>query len=56
MEENLDITKPRFSEPVLPVPWPFEIMEVPLYWIPDFLSVETGFRIPIVSGNLDSWS
>ena len=35
MEENLDITKPRFSEPVLPVPWPFIISR--------FHS--TGFRI-----------
>ena len=40
MEENLDITKPRFSEPVLPVPWPFIISR--------FHS--TGFRI-LVSGN-----
>ena len=25
MEKNLDITKPRYSEQVLPVPWPFVI-------------------------------
>ncbi len=25
MEKNLDITKPRYSEHILPVPWPFVI-------------------------------
>ena len=23
MEKNLDVTKPRYSEHLLPVPWPF---------------------------------
>ena len=25
MEKNFDITKPRYSEQILPVPWPFVI-------------------------------
>ena len=25
MEKNLDVTKPRYSEHMLPVPWPFVI-------------------------------
>ena len=25
MEKNLDITKPRYSEQILPVPWPFTV-------------------------------
>ena len=25
MEKNLDVTKPRYSEHLLPVPWPFVI-------------------------------
>ena len=25
---NVDITKPRYSEQIMPVPWPFSI----LYW------------------------
>ena len=34
----------------------FWILSPPPYWIPDSLSVELGFRIPIVRGNLDSLS
>ena len=30
MENNLDITKPRYSEHILKVPWPF-VIEVPLH-------------------------
>ena len=26
MKINLDITKPRYSEQILPVPWPFVIL------------------------------
>ena len=33
-ENNLDIMKPRYSEEILPVPWPFIIIiEIPLYSI-----------------------
>ena len=30
MENNLDITKPRYSEHILKVPWPFNI-KVPMH-------------------------
>ena len=30
MENNLDITKPRYSEHILKVPWPFDI-KVPMH-------------------------
>ena len=31
MKKNLDITKPRYSEQILPVPWPGpRYIEVPL--------------------------
>ena len=33
---NLDITKPRYSEQIMPVPWPFSI----LYWSKENCSLE----------------
>ena len=33
MKKDLDITKPRYSEQILPAPWLFVIsVEVPLYY------------------------
>ena len=39
MKKNMDITKPLYREQILPVPWHFVIIEVPLYY---FLSQMSG--------------
>ena len=42
MKKNLDITKPRYSEHILPVPWPFGIST--------FYRYEVLFHIFAVTG------
>ena len=52
MKNYLDITKPPYSEQILPVPWAFRCIEVPLYTAISRKVVEKTVHVTIPKGNM----